>query len=66
MVVTGDSQMTRMRFQNFTLVKHYKSSVISTTMDTASSMNNHYISRECFEPTSCPQLCDLKLEFAPT
>lgn len=56
MMVTGDCQITRMRIQNFTLVEHYKSSVISTTMDTASSVNNHYISRECFEPTSMPSI----------
>lgn len=56
MMVTGDCQIARMRIQNFTLVEHYKSSVISTTMDIASSVNNHYISRECFEPTSMPSI----------
>ena len=38
-----------------------KSSVISTTMDTGSSMNNHYISRECFEPTSMPSIMWLEI-----
>lgn len=58
--VTGDSR-TGSRRKNFTLIEHYKPSVVSTTMDIASSMDNHYISRECFEPTSMPSIMWLEI-----